>query len=214
MGCPKLGHGRFAGRSRSREHASEWLYDAVHSDEAVSRVTSEQSPRRHGPASLAASFRTSPRVGFVNSIARICRQIQRSGGGARPPRQRAGHRRQTAVAAVCATERRRRQARQRHLGSSDPVPQTNGTARGRPSPATRALSLFRPRWSDRSARDGRLFAARERDIASKVAAGARSTAIVIARFPPGVHSRSPARPTPFARASTGRPSTSWSTGEA
>ena len=25
------------------------------------------------------------RVGFVNSIARICRQIQRSGGGARPP---------------------------------------------------------------------------------------------------------------------------------
>ena len=162
-------------------------------------------------ASLHAPFF---RVGFVNSIARICRQIQRSGGGARPPRQRAGHRRQTAVAAVCATERRRRQARQRHLGSSDPVPQTNGAARGRPSPATRALSLFRPRWSDRSARDGRLFAARERDIASKVAAGARSTAIVIARFPPGVHSRSPARPTPFARASTGRPSTSWSTGGA
>ena len=137
----------------------------------------------------AAEFVHPTRVGFVNSIARICRQIQRSGGGARPPRQRAGHRRQTAVAAVCATERRRRQARQRHLGSSDPVPQTNGAARGRPSPATRALSLFRPRWSDRSARDGRLFAARERDIASKVAAGARSTAIVIARFPPAVHAK-------------------------
>jgi len=33
----------------------------------------------------AAEFVHPTRVGFVNSIARICRQIQRSGGGARPP---------------------------------------------------------------------------------------------------------------------------------
>ena len=110
------------------------------------------------------------RVGFVNSIARICRQIQRSGGGARPP---------GSGRAIVA----RRLSRQFALPSDADakrardiwdlaIPFLRRTARRGEGLHLQpeALSLFRPRWSDRSARDGRLFAARERDIASKVAA--------------------------------------------
>src|SRR5205814_928213 len=110
------------------------------------------------------------RVGFVNSIARICRQIQRSGGGARPP---------GSARAIVA----RRLSRQFALPSDADakrardiwdlaIPFLRRTARRGEGLHLQpeALSLFRPRWSERSARDGRLFAARERDAASKVAA--------------------------------------------